>query len=73
MFCVFYRARSSRRNSREVAVSKAASAQSRTVRTARVMREGTDTATEMSAQPEGVVPEEVECDASAQRDGWDSS
>ena len=39
-----------RRNSREVAVSKATSPHSSTVRMARVMREGTDTATPMSAK-----------------------
>src|SRR5215203_2126090 len=50
MFCNFYRVRSARRNSREVAVSKAASAHSSNASTARMIREGTDTAKGMSAQ-----------------------
>src|SRR5215212_10099351 len=51
VFCSsYYRARSARRNSREVAVSKAASPQSNNASTARVMREGTDTANGMSAK-----------------------
>src|SRR4029450_9954150 len=50
VFCGIYRARSSRRNSREVAVSNAARAHSSTVRTARVMMEETNTATGMSAR-----------------------
>jgi hypothetical protein len=50
VFCGIYRARSSRRNSREVTVSKAASPHSTTAKTARVMMEGTDTATRMSTQ-----------------------
>jgi hypothetical protein len=50
MFCNFYRARSARRNSREVAVSKAASAHSSNASTARMIREGIDTANGMSAQ-----------------------
>src|SRR3712207_7443373 len=50
MFCGFYRARSSRRNSRDRIVSKAASAHSSIARMARVISEGTDTATGMSPQ-----------------------
>jgi len=46
----FYRARSSRLNSREVTVSKAARPQSNNARTVRMRREGTDPATGMSAK-----------------------
>src|SRR5829696_7480104 len=90
MFSGFYCARSSRRSSREVAVSKAASAHSSPARIARMTSEGTDTATGMSAaedrnhepgnahavdvaQPESVVPKEIEGDAPAQRTGRDGS
>jgi hypothetical protein len=44
VFSAFYRARISRRNSREVAVSNAARAHSTNARTARVRMEGTDVA-----------------------------
>src|SRR5215217_9786100 len=50
VFCGFYRARSWRRNSREVAVSKAARVHSSNARMARVMSEGADIATGMSAK-----------------------
>ena len=50
VFCGFYRARSSRRNSREVAVSNAASPHSTNATTARVMMEETETPTGMSAK-----------------------
>jgi hypothetical protein len=50
VLCDVYRVRSARRNSRDVAVSKAASAHSSAATTARVMREGTDTAKGISAK-----------------------
>src|SRR5918995_6245992 len=50
MFCGFYRARSSRRNSPEVAVSNAASPHSINAKTARVRMEETLTPTPMSAK-----------------------
>src|SRR5215208_3657883 len=54
VFCGFYRARSWRRNSREVAVSNVASPHISNARTARVIREGTDIATGMRTQ-QGIV------------------
>src|SRR5919107_3522715 len=55
LFCGSYRARSSRRNSRDRIVSKAASAHNNTESMARVTKEGTLTARKTSAQQRTVT------------------